>query len=290
MERRTVLMGMGAGAVATAAGAISQAAVAAESKAAFPDKGKIAVISGISSGIGQATALALADRGVHVIGSFRNNQPGALQTVAEAKKRGTKIVPFHLDLNYVDSIHKFRDNVVATLQSEWKTDRFDYLVNNAGFARTAMFTDTTEALFDEFIRVDLKGHFFMTQDLLPIIKDGGAIVNVTSSSTLPTSISPGFSGYATAKGGLVTLTRYMAKEFAPRKIRVNSVSPGPTRTRLNNDGFAKHPEAIPPLAAITALKRIGEPADLGRAIVSLLSDEMGWVTGENIEVSGGFNM
>ncbi len=130
----------------------------------------------------------------------------------------------------------------------------------------------------------------MTQTFLPSLKDGGAIVNVTSSSTLPTSISPGFSAYAAMKGGLTTLTRYMAKEFAPRKIRVNSVAPGPTRTRLGNDGFARFPEVIPGIAAETALQRLGEPSDIGRVIATLLSDELGWVTGENIEVSGGYRM
>jgi NAD(P)-dependent dehydrogenase (short-subunit alcohol dehydrogenase family) len=176
------------------------------------------------------------------------------------------------------------------LRQEWDTDRFDYLVNNAGMSIAAPFPETTEAAFDEMSRVLLKGHYFMTQGLLPSLKDGGSIVNVTSSSTLPTSISPGYSAYGAMKGALTTVTRYMAKELAPRGIRVNSVAPGPTRTRLGNDGFARFPEVIPGIAAETGLQRLGEPADLGRAIAAILSDEFGWVIGENIEVSGGYRI
>lgn len=293
MERRTVMMGMGMGALAAAAGTVSESASAAEGKPKrTPNTGKIAVISGVSSGIGQATALVLVEKGINVIGTYHKNQPGALKLVEEAKQRGTgKVFIFPLDLNFMDSISQFRDNAVATLQKEWKTDRFDYLVNNAGISLTAKFGEMTEEAFDELMRVDLKGHFFLTQKFLPNLKDGGAIVNVASSAALPTSISSGYSAYGTMKAGMTVLTRYMAKELgAARKIRVNSVSPGPTRTRLGNDGFTRHPEVIPVLAAQTTLGRVGEPSDLGKVIASLLSDELGWVTGHNVEASGGFNM
>lgn len=291
MERRKVLMGMGAGVVAAAAAVSSKAIAqdttnAADGVASAP---KIAVISGVSSGIGYATALAFADRGVHTIGSFRRNEAGARQLVEEAEKRGAKVIPFHLDLNHMDSIAQFRDNVTATLQSEWQTDRFDYLVNNAGMSIAAPFSETSEDAFDEMNRVLFKGHFFMAQGLLSSLRDGGSIVNVASSATLPVSATPGYSAYAAMKGGLTILTRYMAKELAPRLIRVNSVAPGPTRTRLGNDGFARHPEIIPVIAAETALQRLGEPADLGQAITSLSMD-LGWITGENIEVSGGYKL
>jgi NAD(P)-dependent dehydrogenase (short-subunit alcohol dehydrogenase family) len=286
-------MGMGVGALAAAAAAAPQAVAAAEGGATPKRAGptnKVAVISGFSSGIGYATAIALAERGVNVIGSYRRNEAGARQLVEEAGRFGVKVVPFHLDLNEMSSIAGFHDNVVKTLQSEWKTDRFDYLVNNAGFGQDAPFEKTTEALFDEFTRVILKGHFFLTQAFLPNLKDGGAIVNVTSNSALPTGLAPGYSAYASMKGGLMVLSRYMAKELSPRKIRVNSVAPGPTRTRIANDAFAKYPQVIPPLVAQTALGRLGESRDLGLVIAALLSDEFGWVTGENIEASGGFKL
>lgn len=294
MERRTVLMGIGAGVAATlptiGSAASAQATRASRSTGGGVDVPKIAVISGVSSGIGQGTALALADRGVHTIGTFRNNEAGARQTVEEAAKRGAKVFLSHLDLNSMESIRAFHAYVAATLQREWQTDRFDYLVNNAGMSIAAPFEETTEEAFDEMSRVLVKGHFFMAQGLLPALKDGGAIVNVTSSATTATTVSPGYSAYAAMKGAFTTLTRYMAKELAPRGIRVNSIAPGPTRTRLGNDGFARHPEIIPAIAAETALKRLGEPADLGMAIATLLSDELGWIVGENIEVSGGFKL
>lgn len=292
MERRKVLMGMGAGVAAVAlANATNAQDVNAAGSAERENSGnKIAVISGVSSGIGQATALALAARGVHTIGTFRNNEQGARQTVEHARQLGAKVVLYHLDLNHMDSIAAFQENVRSTLRSNWNTETFHYLVNNAGMSIAAPFSETTEEAFDEMHRVLFKGHFFMTQGLLTALEDGGAIVNVASSATRPTSVSPGYSAYAAMKGGLTTLTRYMAKEFASRGIRVNSVAPGPTRTRLGNDGFARHPEVIPAIAAETALGRLGEPADLGRAISGLLSDELAWITGENIEVSGGFGM
>jgi NAD(P)-dependent dehydrogenase (short-subunit alcohol dehydrogenase family) len=296
MERRTVIMGMGIGALSAAAGAVSETALAAEGKLSdaknrIPNTNKVAVISGVSSGIGYGTALILVERGINVIGTYKSNQPGALKLVEEAKQRGTgKVIPFHLDLNFMDSITKFRADAVAALQDGWKTDKFDYLVNNAGTARTAKFGETPEATFDELMRVLLKGPYFLTQEFLPYLKDGGSIVNVTSNAALPTSIAPGYSVYGTMKGGLGVLTRYMAKELGERKIRVNGVSPGPTRTRLGNGGLVSHPETIPALAQQTVLSRIGEPADIGRVIASLLSDELGWITGENIETSGGFRM
>lgn len=292
MERRAVMMGMGMGAIAAAGALGAKPADAAEgaAKAAAKDAGKIAVITGFSSGIGYGTALELAARGIHVIGSYRNNRPGAMKLVEEAGKLGVKVVPFHLDLNSMDSIAKFQADVAATLRRDFDRETFDYLSNNAGMSTMAPFGETKEEAFDEMNRVLFKGHYFMAQGLLPLIADGGAIVNVTSSSTLPTSISVGFSAYAAMKGAMTTLTRYMAKELAPRGIRVNSVAPGPTRTRLGNDGFSRFPEVIPPLVAETALKRLGEPVDLGRVISALLSDQLGWVTGENIEVSGGYRM
>lgn len=289
MERRQLLMGMTAG---VAAATLATGALAQESggEVSATAESKVAVISGVSSGIGQATALALAARGVHTIGTFRTNEPGARQTAADAEQLGAKVVLFHLDLNHMDSIAAFQDNVRATLESEWNTDRFDYLVNNAGMSTSAPFAETTEAAFDEMNRVLFKGHYFMTQGLLASLKDGGAIVNIASSATRYTAVSPGYSAYASMKGALTTLTRYMAKEFAPRGIRVNSIAPGPTRTRLGGDAFARFPEIIPAIAADTALGRLGEPSDLGRAISALLSADQAWITGENIEVSGGIGM
>lgn len=291
MERRTVLMGLGMGA---AAAGVAHSALAADnghdaSGAAAAGRRKVAVITGVSSGIGYASALALADRGVDVIGSFRNNPQGAEELVAEAARRGAKVVPFHLDLNHMESIAGFRDNVAATLRSEFDTDQFDYLVNNAGFGLGVPFMETKEELIDEFYRVLVKGHYFMTQYLAPTMRDGGSIVNITSNSALPESMVPGYTAYASIKGASTAMTRLIAMELAPR-LRMNGVAPGATRTRIANDAFAKYPEVIPPIVARTAMARLGEKEDIGRVVSAVLSDDFGWVCGEIIHASGGWNL
>jgi NAD(P)-dependent dehydrogenase (short-subunit alcohol dehydrogenase family) len=147
----------------------------------------------------------------------------------------------------------FRDTVAAVLRDTWQRDTFDYLVNNAGFAQTSLIEDTTEETFDRLMRVLLKGPYFLTQRLLPLMADGGAVVNTSSNSAATAGLEPGYSAYASMKGGLDVLTRYMAKEFSTRGIRVNAVSPGSTRTRIADDAFTRFPEVVPALAAKTAL-------------------------------------
>ena len=256
---------------------------------------QIAIVVGASSGIGRSTAVELARRGTDVILTFHHNQAGVRDTVAAVEKEGGTAVALPLDIGRSDPFPAFREQVRAALRDTWQRDTFDHLVNNAGFGGGAAFADTTEELFDHFVRVLLKGPYFLTQTLLPVQADGGAIVNVSSNSALPTGqVDVGYSAYATMKGGLNVLTRYMAKEFAVRGIRVNAVSPGPTRTRLSDAagvvGFDAYPEVIPALAAKTALGRLGEPEDVGRAIAALLGDDGRWVTAQNLEVSGGFDL
>ena len=177
--------------------------------------------------------------------------------------------------------------MIAALDSEWKASSFDYLVNNAGFLQMALFEDTTEELFDAYMRVLFKGPFFLTQALLPVLADGGAIVKVTSNSIFQSGMAAGASAYASMKGGLTTLTRYMAKEFSRRGIRVNSVAPGATRARIGDDAYDKYPEVIQQIVEMTALGRLGEANDVGAAIATVLSGDFRWVTGQHIEVSGG---
>jgi NAD(P)-dependent dehydrogenase (short-subunit alcohol dehydrogenase family) len=256
---------------------------------------QIAIVIGASSGIGRSTAVQLAKRGTDVILTYSGNPAGAQETVAAIEKEDGTAVALRLDVGHSENFPAFREQVVAALRDNWQRDTFDYLVNNAGFGGAAPFADTTEELFDKFMRVLLKGPYFLTQTLLPLLADGGAIVNVSSSSALPDGpVDVGFSAYATMKGGLNVMTRYLAKEFAPRGIRVNAVSPGPTRTRLADSsgvvGFDAYPEAIPALAAETALGRIGEPDDIGMVIAALLGEESRWVTAQNIEVAGGFKL
>jgi NAD(P)-dependent dehydrogenase (short-subunit alcohol dehydrogenase family) len=251
---------------------------------------EIAVVTGGSSGIGRSVAVQLAKRDVGVILTYNENKEGGLETVAEIERSGGRAVALPLDVGRSESFAEFADTVAGVLADTWGAGSFRYLVNNAGFGQMAMFEDTSEELFDEFMRVLLKGPFFLTQALLPKLEDGGAIVNTTSNSALFSGLEPGYSAYATMKGGLVVLTRYMAKEFSARGIRVNSVAPGSTRTRIADDAFDKYPEVIPPIAAKTALGRLGEPDDVGMVIAALLSEECRWITAQNLETSGGYNL
>jgi len=254
----------------------------------MPNDTKIAVVTGASSGIGRHAAIRVAERGAGVIVTYNRNPEGAEETVAMIEDRGGTAVALALDVGDIPAFGAFASRVAAELGERWRRSSFDYLVNNAGFGQMAMFADTTDELYDRFHRVILKGPYFLTQTLLPLLADGGAIVNTTSNSALRPEA--GYSAYAVMKGGLTVLTRYLALELGERRIRVNSVAPGPTRTRIAGDAFERFPEVIPPLVARTTLGRLGDGDDVGKVIAVLLSDECAWVTGENLEVSGGFNL
>jgi NAD(P)-dependent dehydrogenase (short-subunit alcohol dehydrogenase family) len=252
---------------------------------------KIAIVTGGSSGIGRHAAIRLAERGAGVILTYNSSPDGAHETVAAIEAQGGTAVAAQLDIGAGDTFDAFARRVDAELAGRWQRSSFDYLVNNAGFGQMSMFADTTEELYDRFHRVILKGPFFLTQTLLPLLADGGAIVNTTSNSALPMSVEPGYSAYASMKGGLVVLTRYLAKELSVRGIRVNAVAPGPTRTGMISDEIVdRYPDVIAALVDRTALGRLGDGDDVGKVIATLLSDDCAWITGENIEVSGGFNL
>jgi NAD(P)-dependent dehydrogenase (short-subunit alcohol dehydrogenase family) len=250
----------------------------------------VTVVIGGSSGIGQAAAVRAAERGSGVIVTYNNNSEGAQKTVKQIERAGGTAVALPLDVGHSDTFLAFRQSVESALSETWGARTITGLVNNAGFGQMSLFEDTTEELLDRFYRVILKGPYVLTQILLPLVEDGGAIVNTSSNSALPSGLEAGYSAYASMKGALTVLTRYLAKELSGRRIRVNSVSPGPTRTRIADNAFEKYPEVIPQIAARTALGRVGESDDLGTVIAFLLSDEARWITAQDIEVSGGFNL
>lgn len=250
----------------------------------------VAVLTGGSSGIGQAAAIRIAERGNGVVLTYNTNPGGAKQTVAAIEAGGGSAVALQLDVSRPETFARFAEQVTEQLRDRWQRESFDYLVNNAGFAQTDMFVNVDQELFERYFQVTMRGPFFLTQTLLPLMADGGAIVSTASHSALPTGTPVGYCAYASVNAGLITLSRCLAKELAPRGIRVNSVSPGCTRTRIARDAFARLPEIIPEIAAQTALGRIGEADDVGKVIAALLSDEFSWMTGENLDVSGGFNL
>jgi NAD(P)-dependent dehydrogenase (short-subunit alcohol dehydrogenase family) len=249
---------------------------------------QVAIVTGASSGIGQSAAIQIAKRGVGVILTYNGNSTGAEETVRAIARDGGSAVALPLDVGRSETFAGFRDRVIDTMRATWNASSVNYLVNNAGIAQMAMFEKTTETVFDELSRVLFKGPYFLTQALLPVMADGGAIVNTTSNAAF--GADPGYSAYASMKGAVNVLTRYLAKELSVRGIRVNAVAPGSTRTRLGNDAFEKYPEVIAPLAARTALGRLGEPDDIGKVIAFLLSDDGAWITAQTIEASGGFGL
>ncbi|CAN5254853.1 SDR family oxidoreductase [soil metagenome] len=248
----------------------------------------VVVVTGASAGIGQGAAIEIAKGGAGVVVTYHSHPEGAEQTVARIREGGGTAVALPLDVARSETFPEFKAALVSALDREWGTDSITGLVNNAGFGGGSLFEEMTEEAFDRYYRVLLRGPYFFAQTLLPLLSDGGAIVNVASSSVRGGDTHEGYSGYAAMKSGLITATRYLAKELAGRGIRVNAISPGPTRTRLGGDAFEKFPEIIDDLASRTTLGRIGEPEDIGTVIAFLLSDGAGWITGENIQVTGGY--
>lgn len=243
----------------------------------------IVIITGASRGIGAATARQAAKRGMGVIVTYNSHAAGADDVVGSIKAEGGKAVALKLDVAKVGTFPAFAKAVATALKSTWGRDHFDALVNNAGYGLFNPIETVTEAEFDGLSNVHLKGPFFLTQALLPLMADGGHIVNVSSATTRVATV--GVAPYAAFKGGLEVLTRYMAKEFSTRRIRANSIAPGAIRTEL---GGGLNDEYETMLARQTALGRIGEPDDVGLVIANLLSPDSGWINGQNIEVAGGY--
>jgi NAD(P)-dependent dehydrogenase (short-subunit alcohol dehydrogenase family) len=245
----------------------------------------IALITGGSRGLGRSAAIHLAKRGWNVVVTYAERADAAQETVAAVEAAGGKAVALHLNTGETASFKAFAQTFRGTLHETFGRESFDALVNNAGNSSNVPFLDTTEKEFDSLMNVHLKGVFFLTQALVPILADGGRILNI--SSGLARFYSPGKTTYATMKGGIEVFSRYLAKELGHRGIRVNALAPGAIATDFSNGTVRDNPKVNAFVASNTALGRVGQPEDIGGTVAALLSAEMGWISGERIEASGG---
>lgn len=248
----------------------------------------ISIVTGGSRGLGRNTATSIARRGGDVILTYRSGAANAKAVVAEIEAMGRKAVALQLDTGVVASFPAFVEGVRSKLLEIWGRETFDHLVNNAGHGEMASFAETTEAQFDALFGVHVKGVYFLTQALLPMLVDGGRIVNF--SSGLTRASYPGFSAYSAAKGAVEILTLYMAKELGSRGITANTIAPGAIETDFLGGAVRDTPAYNEAFANIIALGRVGLPDDIGPAVSSLLSPDNRWVTAQRIEVSGGQNI
>lgn len=246
---------------------------------------KITLITGASRGLGRNTALSVARQGDDVIITYRSSAEAAQAVVREINKIGRKALALQLDTGNIAEFSPFVDRLRTALHETWQRETFDHLVNNAGHGDYALIGQTTEAQFDGLVNVHFKGVYFLTQTLLPLIADGGRIVNLSSGLTRMSY--PGYAAYAAVKGAVEVLTRYMSKELGERKIAVNTVAPGAIETDFGGGAVRDNPEINKLFAEMTALGRAGLPDDIGPMIASLLSENNRWVNAQRIEVSGG---
>ncbi|RRY66557.1 SDR family oxidoreductase [Klebsiella pneumoniae] len=246
---------------------------------------RIALVTGGSRGLGKNAALKLAAKGTDILLTYHSNRQAALDVVAEIEKKGVKAAALALNVGDSTTFDAFASEVAQVLAQKWGRTTFDYLLNNAGIGLNAPFAETSEAQFDELMNIQFKGPFFLTQRLLPLLQDGGRILNV--SSGLARFALPGYAAYAAMKGAMEVLTRYQAKELGGRGISVNIIAPGAIETDFGGGEARDNAEVTRHIAAQTALGRVGLPDDIGDAIAALLSDELAWMNAQRVEVSGG---
>ncbi len=249
---------------------------------------KIALVTGGSRGLGKDMATSIALKGIDVILTYRTNEADAMQTVQSIKAIGQKAVAIQLDMTDSTSIDRFVKQVLESLQTNWNTDRFDFLVNNAGMGATVPFLEVTEEMFTDFLNVHFKGIYFLTQKFVPYINEGGRIINISSGTTR--FAHPGYSVYASMKGAIETFTKYLAKELGAKGIGANVVAPGPVETDFNNAAIRGNPQMKAALSSMTPLGRVGAANDIGSVVAFLCTDDARWINGQRIEVSGGINV
>lgn len=245
----------------------------------------ITLITGASRGLGRNTALNVARGGGDVVITYHSQREEAEQVVAEIAALGRRAVALKLDVGDVAGFADFAESLRAALRGTWQRETLDHLVNNAGHGDYALIAETTEAQFDKLVDVHFKGVFFLIQTLLPLLVDGGRIVNLSTGLTRVSA--PGWGAYAAVKAAVEMLTVYLAKELGERGITVNTVAPGAIETDFFGGAVRDTPDFNRFFAGITALGRVGVPDDIGPMIAGLLAPANRWVTAQRIEVSGG---
>jgi NAD(P)-dependent dehydrogenase (short-subunit alcohol dehydrogenase family) len=249
---------------------------------------KIALVTGGSRGLGKNMALNLAKKGINVIVTYNSKKDEALSVVDQIEQMGQQAAALQLNTGNISGLDVFFTALRQTLTDTFKTNRFDFLINNAGIGTYATIAQTTEEQFDELMNIHFKGVFFLTQKALPLLRDGGRIINL--STGLARFSMEGYAAYASMKGAIETLTRYQAKEFGARGIAVNSVAPGAIETDFGGGMVRDNSNINQHIAGITALGRVGLPDDIGGVVAFLCSEEGRWINGQRIEVSGGMNL
>jgi len=249
---------------------------------------KIALVTGGSRGLGKNMAIRLAEKGYDVIITYQSRKDAADEVVKEIESLGRKSSALQLDAADFSSLDGFLKNFSDELQRKWQTSRFDFLVNNAGMGATIPFERVTENDFDRFLNAHFKTVYFLTQRASNMLNDGGRVINISTGTTR--FCVPGYSVYASMKGAVEVLTRYMAKDLGTRGISVNVVAPGPIETDFNNAALRDNPERRKAIAANTALGRTGQAEDIGGIVAFLCTDDAQWITGQRIEATGGINL
>ncbi|MCB9249901.1 MAG: SDR family oxidoreductase [Ignavibacteriales bacterium] len=249
---------------------------------------KIALVTGGSRGLGKDMALSLADKNIDVILTYNNSKVEAEEVVAEIKSKNQKAAAIQFDISQMNSIDPFLNNVREVLKNNWETDKFDFLINNAGVGATIPIPQVTEEAFDNLMNIHFKGVYFLTQKSLPMMNDNGGVIFISSGTTR--FCVPGYSVYSSLKAAVEVFTKYVAKEFGSRGIRANIVAPGAIETDFNNAAIRNNPQMQTFLASQTPLGRVGRADDIGSVVAFLCTPESKWINGQRIEVSGGINL
>ncbi|MCW4459024.1 SDR family NAD(P)-dependent oxidoreductase [Microbacterium sp. MPKO10] len=250
---------------------------------------RIALVTGSNRGIGRSEALALAQSGADIIVTYRTGEREAASVVDAISALGRRAVALHLDLSDPGSFDAFVTRMRSELTGTWGRDTIDIVVNNAGAAVWSPLGSIDAQAVRDALDVHVVGVVMLTQALAPHIAESGRIIN-TSSGLARFVGENGYSVYAAAKGAIEVWTRYLAQELAPRRITVNAIAPGATGTDFGGGMLRDDENVRSMLAGAIAMGHVGLPDDIGAAVAAVASENMGWVTGQRIEASGGMRL